>query len=188
MPFYTRRTAKQKEARLIYEPSIQAYSLKFSYDQSIIEFVKHIIPAHKRTTSGPPDWIWYFGEEYFDVIKTLFEGHREYKLTIVTKDEVEEMRRKQEECRNTWRPAEHSIGKELQKFRDILVSIPGILPLGSYEFTTPMKIIENWNKVEASRAYRRAAIALHPDRGGDAVKMAELNNTWALLKEGYYIK
>lgn len=180
MPFHTTsrytRTAKQKEARLIYEPSIQAYSLKFSYDQSIIDFVKKIIPAHKRTTSGPPDWIWYFGEEYFDVIKTLFEGHCDYKLTIVTKDEVEDMLRKQEECRNTWRPAEHSIDEELKKFANLT------------GYTHQLTEVKNFTRDQALKVYRKACLYLHPDRGGDAVKMAELNNTWALLKEGYYIK
>lgn len=183
MPFYTRHTAKQKEARLIYEPSIQAYSLKFSYDQSIINFVKKIIPSHKRTTSGPPDWIWYFGEEYFDFVKTLFEGLRDYKLTIVTKDEVENLRRKQEECRNTWRPAEHSIEDELRKFETLLCPVDHIGQNGDFS-----KELRNWNRSEAFKAYRRAALFYHPDRGGDATKMAELNNTWALLKEGYYIK
>jgi hypothetical protein len=184
MPRYrSSYNTKQKTARLIYEPALQGYSLAFSYDAAIVEFIKKVIPSHKRTTSGPPAWTWFFGSEYYDIVKTLFDGHSEYKLTIVTQAEVEEMQARQAETRNTWRPAEFSIETELQKFESLLCPVDTKSPNGDFS-----KELRNWSRVEATRNYRRAAILYHPDKGGDPVKMAELNNTWALLKEGYYIK
>ena len=37
--------------------------------------------------------------------------------------------------------------------------------------------------VHASVAYKRAAAEYHPDRGGDGMKMTELNKAWKELKE-----
>lgn len=179
------RSAKQKEARLIYEEALQGYSLKFSYDKGIIEFIKKTIPSNKRTTSGPPDWIWYFDASYFDIVKLLFDAHRDFKLTIVTKDEVEAMRQKHEqESQHVYRPQEYSIEVELKKFTDLLRLLPNIVTNGN--FTNEVK---NWSRDEAIKAYRKAAMLLHPDRnGGDGSKMSELNSVWGFLKEGYYIK
>lgn len=180
MPPYTN---KKKTARLIYEPSLQGYSLSFSYNRDIVEFIKKAIPSHKRTTSGPPDWTWYFGSEYFDLIKLLFDGHREYTLTIVSENEV---KKKLEEAQNTqssWAPAQYSIDAELQKFVQLLLPV-SIGKNGDFD-----KEVKNWTKNDATKAYRRAAMFYHPDRNnGDGSKMSELNSTWAILKEGYYIK
>jgi hypothetical protein len=181
MPFKPFNSLRQKTARLIYEPALQGYSLSFSYNAAIIEFIKKVIPSHKRTTSGPPDWTWFFGSEFYPIVKTLFDGHPEYKLTIVTQAEVEEMQARQAETRSAWKPAEFSIETELKKFHDLLWTVDTV------DDVTP-EDVKNWTRVEALRNYRRAAIHYHPDKGGDSVKMAELNNTWALLKEGYYIK
>lgn len=184
MPSYTR---SKKTARLIYEPSLQGYSLSFSYNKDIIEFIKKAIPSHKRTTSGPPDWTWYFGSEYFDLIKLLFDGHREYTLTIVSEDEVKKkLEESQQASQSHWAPAQYSVGDLLQKFRDLLLRANVIHvdpPL------TPMKVIENWTKDEATRFYKKAAVKLHPDlNNGQDVGMSDLTSTWAILKEGYYIK
>ena len=40
----------------------------------------------------------------------------------------------------------------------------------------------------AKRAYRRTALTLHPDKGGDAVKMARLNEVWKRVEKEYFKK
>lgn len=192
MPPFTRarsgfqsKSAKQKEARLIYEPALQGYSLKFSYDPGLVDFIKKVIPSHKRTTSGPPDWIWYFPSEFFDIVKVMFEGHREFKLTIVTEEEVlNKIKEQEESSRSDWRPREYSIEDELKKFYNILWP----LPINNGQGLT-LEQVKNYNKNEATKVYRKASMLIHPDRnGGDSTKMSELNAVWAILKEGYYIK
>lgn len=184
MPPYT---SKKKTARLIYEPSLQGYSLSFSYNKDIVEFIKKAIPSHKRTTSGPPDWTWYFGSEYFDLIKLLFDGHREYTLTIVSEDEVKKKLEEAQNNQSSWHPAQYSIDTELQRFSNLLVTGNVIPPMDNNQ--SLLDKIKNITKSEAIRLYRKAATVYHPDRnGGDGSKMSELNSTWAILKEGYYIK
>jgi len=173
MPPYRKQTA-----RLIYEPSLQGYSLSFTYNETIVEFVKKAIPSHKRTYD-PATKTWYFGAEYFDIVKTLFDGHRNYTLTIVTQAEVEQkMREAEEASQHSWAPAQYSIEAELQKFASLL----------SNHVIVPVDVVKNWSRAEAVKNYRQAAMKQHPDKGGDPAKMSELNSTWAILKEGYYIK
>ena len=174
---------KKNTARLIYEPSLQGYSLSFSYNAAIIEFVKKAIPSHKRTYD-PATKTWYFGSEYFDIIRTLFDGHRNYTLTIVTQAEVEQkMREAEEASAHNWQPAQYSIEDTLQQFVQLLLPV-SIDKNGDFD-----KEVKNWSKNEAVKAYRKAALFYHPDRNkGDGSKMSELNSTWAILKEGYYIK
>lgn len=179
MPPYTRT---KKTARLIYEPSLQGYSLSFSYNESIVEFVKKAIPSHKRTYD-PATKTWYFGSEYFDLIKLLFDGHREYILTIVSEDEVKKKLEESQSNQSSWHPAQYSIDAELQKFW-ILLKESKI-----WQENITLDGIKNITKDNALKWYRRAAMFYHPDRNnGDGSKMSELNSTWAILKEGYYIK
>lgn len=174
----------KKTARLIYEPSLQGYSLSFSYNKDIVEFIKKAIPSHKRTTSGPPDWTWYFGSEYFDLIKLLFDGHREYTLTIVSEDEVKKKLEEAQSNQSSWAPSQYSIDAELQKFYGLLSYVD---TNNGASFTLDQ--VKNLTRNEAVKAYRKAALVYHPDKNqGDGSKMSELNSTWAILKEGYYIK
>ena len=179
MPF---NRSTKKTARLIYEPSLQGYSLSFSYNKDIVEFIKKAIPSNKRTYD-PASYTWYFGSEYFDLIKLLFDGHCEYTLTIVSEDEVKKKLEEAQRTQSSWHPAQYSIDDELQKF--IILLLPVTVGKNG-DFT---KEVKNWTKNDATKAYRRAAMFYHPDRNnGDGSKMSELNSTWAILKEGYYIK
>lgn len=180
MPSY--RNTK-KTARLIYEPSLQGYSLSFSYNKDIVEFIKKAIPSNKRTYD-PASYTWYFGSEYFDLIKLLFDGHREYTLTIVSEDEVKKKLEESQSNQSSWHPAQYSIDAELQKFYELLSYVD---TNNGASFTLDQ--IKNLTRNEAVKAYRKASLVYHPDRNnGDGSKMSELNSTWAILKEGYYIK
>lgn len=177
----------KKTARLIYEPSLQGYSLSFSYNKDIVEFIKKAIPSHKRTYD-PTSYTWYFGSEYFDLVKMLFDGHREYTLTIVSENEVKKkLEESQQASQSSWHPAQYSIEDELQRFSNLLVTGNIIPPIDNNQ--SLLNKIKNITKSEAIRLYRKAATVYHPDRnGGDGSKMSELNSVWAILKEGYYIK
>jgi hypothetical protein len=173
---------KKHTARLIYEPSLQGYSLSFTYNKTIVEFVKKAIPSHKRTYD-PTTKTWYFGSEYFDIIRTLFDGHRGYTLTIVTQAEVEQkIREAEEESQYSWAPAQYSIEDEIKKFTLLLCDVKTL------DTWIGIDVVKNWDKVTATKMYKKAARWFHPDTGGDASKMSDLTSTWSILKEGYYIK
>lgn len=188
-----------KKATLIYEPALQGYALKFDYDKDVLDFFKKIVPAGKRTVSTQTvgmfrnrrtgkdepkvEWTWYFGEEYFDIVKHLFEAHRSFDLKIISREDVENLRKSQEEYRQNYvtTTQSYSIDDELRKFHSLVVSNG-----------TSLDEVKNLTRDEALRYYRKAAFTYHPDRNrGDIVaeeKMTELNRTWSLLKEVYFTK
>lgn len=172
-----------KQATLIYEPTLDAYSLKFDYDKPTHDFLKKVIPAHERTTSGPPTWTWYFGRKYYDVVRTLLESGHKFKLTIVSEDEVRKLQEEQSRVRDTWQPTtqQYSLDEELRKFY-------ALVPHNGTSYDE----VRNMSRSDAQKLYRRGAFVYHPDRNNGstsaATQMSELNRVWNLLKEVYYTK
>lgn len=178
-----------KKCTIIYEPSLDGYSLKFDYDANALNFLKKVIPSHLRTSSGPPDWYWYFGRDFFEVVKTLFEGLQDkykrkmYEVRVVSEVEVKKLQEEQANASHSWTPSTRSVSidEELHKFYD-LVPHNG----------TSFDVVRNMSLDEAKKLYRKGANVYHPDRNNGspsaASKMCELNEVWSLLKEIYYLK
>lgn len=182
-----------KEALLIYEEVLQAYKFKFvrGFSRPVIDIIKTGIPTNERTTSGPPDWEWYFKEQYYPLIKLALDGAG-FVTKIITKEDIEKLKAQQAEQQaqnkvpnygQMFKPKAYSIEDELDKFYHLLNPVWE----SAYGFLT-LKALKEWDKTTAIKFYRIAAGFWHPDKGGDAKRMSELNTTWAILKEGYYIK
>lgn len=178
-----------KEALLIYEEVLQSYKFKFvrGFSRQVIDIIKTGIPTNERTTSGPPDWEWYFKEQYYPIIKIALDGYG-FVTKIITKEDIEKLKAQQAEQQNKvpnygqmFKPAGYSIDNELNKFQHLLV-----LALNA---GITLQEVKDYSKEWATKYYHKAAIQFHPDKNnGDASRMYELNTTWAILKEGYYIK
>lgn len=187
-----------KKATLIYEPALAGYSLKFNYDADVLLFFKKAIPSHLRkgerkvvgtyfdrrsgTEKQKTEWTWYFGEEFFDVVRLLFEGHRLYKLKIVSREDVERMQQQQQE-------ASHYVSSTQQiSIEDELKRFYALIPHNG----TSYEQIKELSRSDAAKYYRQGAMVYHPDRNHGSIaaseKMAELNTVWNILKEAYYIK
>lgn len=182
-----------KEALLIYEEVLQAYKFKFvrGFSRQVIDIIKTGIPTNERTTSGPPDWEWYFKEQYFQVVKLALDGTG-FVTKIITKEDIEKLKVQQAEQQKNIPPnynhmfksAGYSIEDALSKFAALLSKANE----NKGQMFTP-SAIKTWDRNVAVKFYRGAAIKLHPDaNNGQDVGMSELNTTWAILKEGYYIK
>lgn len=179
-----------KEALLIYEEVLQSYKFKFirGFSRPVIDIIKTGIPTNERTTSGPPDWEWYFKEQYYPLIKLALDGAG-FVTKIITKEDIEKLKVEQAEQQKNippnhgqmFKPAAYSIDNELNKFQNLLV--------GASQTSITLNEVKNWTKDLATKAYRKAAQYYHPDKSPAlAHMMSELNTTWAILKEGYYIK
>lgn len=184
-----------KEALLIYEEVLQAYKFKFvrGFSRSVIDIIKAGIPTNERTTSGPPDWEWYFKEQYYPLIKLALDGAG-FVTKVITREDIEKLKAQQAEQQaqnqnkvpnygQMFKPKAYSIEDELDKFYHLLNPVWE----SAYGFLT-LKALKEWDRTTAIKFYRIAAGFWHPDKGGDAKRMSELNTTWAILKEGYYIK
>ena len=182
------RWTPEKEAELVYEDKLQAYRFAFKkgFSQGVIDIIKKAIPANERDTSGPPKWEWFFSERWYELVKLALEGAG-FKITIITKEEIDELRRKQAEAQqHAWKPAVLSLDTELEKFRKLLFDANIIHNNGR----DSSEIVRQWSLEEAKQAYKKATRYYHPDLHPErAESMSVLNSTWMVLSDkekGYY--
>ncbi len=191
MPRYSNSSYNTKEAQLIYEEALQGYCFRFikGFNKTVIDIIKTGIPTNDRKTDGPPEWKWYFGEGYFNIVKMALDAAG-FTTKIVTKADIEDLRSKQAEAQQNnqhmYKPAGVSIPEILNKFIFLVTGTGAIIDVNNGDYNLDPK---DWSRTQALKAYRKAAIKLHPDlNNGQDVGMSELNSTWAILEKGYYIK
>jgi len=157
------------KASVFWDSSVQAYRLKMQGDyhkiEKCVEFLKQQIPHSDRElvvkvdASGKKDYTWTFTEKYYD-------GTLKFLQLIYGAAEVASVTRQQVEAAQQPRMPIFANGN----------------PLAStcYEF---LKAI---SYEDAQKAYRSAAIRLHPDRGGDMEAMSRVNSLWTKLQKEIY--
>lgn len=158
------------KAQLFWDTSIQAYRLKMHSDwnkiEKIVEFLKQNIPHSDRELkvdvdpkTQKKDYTWTFTEKYFD-------GTVKFLELVFGKPEIAVITRQQVEAAQQPRMAISANGNPLASACfEFLKSIP-------FE--------------SAQKAYRDAALRLHPDRGGSMEKMASVNALWTKLEKELY--
>jgi hypothetical protein len=158
------------KAQLFWDSTIQAYRLKmqgeWSKTEKIVEFLKKQIPHSDRNLdvvvdpkTGKKDYTWTFTEKYFDgTVKFLELIFGKSEIAIITRKQVE----------------------EAQRPRSAMVSSANPTAQAAFEF---LKAIPY---EAAQKAYREAAIRLHPDRGGNMEQMASVNALWTKIQKEIY--
>lgn len=158
------------KASVFWDTSIQAYRLKLQGDykkiETCVEFLKKQIPHSDRelTIKEDPvthkkDYTWTFTEKYFD-------GTVKFLQLIYGSQEVAAVSRQQVEAAQAPRmPIATHQNPTAQACYEFLKAIP-------YE--------------AAQKAYREAAMRLHPDRGGDMEQMSKVNSLWTKLQKEIY--
>lgn len=158
------------KAQLFWDTSVSAYRLKMHGDWSktekIVDFLKKQIPHSDRNldvqedaTTHKKNYTWTFTEKYFDgTVKFLHLVFGSGEVAVITRAQVE----------------------AAQQPRLPLQQAGSPLANASYEF---LKAIPY---EAAQKAYREAAIRLHPDRGGDMEKMSTVNALWTKIQREIY--
>lgn len=171
---YRNRTTTCGSAKIAWSPleGVYVFSCQPNFfnpaTKLFFEVLKGSIPSSDRTYSGPPLHEWRFLDIHFDKIKALAEAAPFYPIEILTKEKAEEYSR-------------GTIG-----------SGP-IISIDQYE-NTFNEILEqsgfgrvSFDKADYSsilRIYRKAALALHPDRNKNGAElMSRFNEAWAAIKE-----
>jgi hypothetical protein len=158
------------KASLFWDTSIQAYRLKLVGDyarvERMVDFLKKNIPSSDRELivkedplTHRKDYTWTFTEKYFDgTLKLLHLIYGAAEVAVVTKAQVE----------------------AAQQPRLNLTSGGNSLHTACYEF------LKSIPYESAQKAYRDAAMRLHPDKGGDMQQMSIVNSLWTKLQKEIY--
>ena len=159
------------KAQLFWDSSVQAYRLKMTGDWSktekIVEFLKKQIPHSDRNLDvvidpknpHKKDHTWTFTEKYFDgTVAFLHLIFGKSEVAIITRQQVE----------------------AAQQPRMPLAASSNPLASAAFEFLKAIPF------EAAQKAYREAAIRLHPDRGGSMEKMAQVNSLWTKIEKEIY--
>jgi hypothetical protein len=133
--------------------------------EKCVSFLKQQIPHSDRElivkedpVTKKKDYTWTFTEKYFDgTVKFLHLIFGSGEVAVVTKAQVEAAQQPR-----------------------MPVAVNSSTASVCYEF---LKAI---SYEDAQKAYRSAAIRLHPDRGGDMEAMSKVNSLWTKLQKELY--
>lgn len=156
------------KCRIWYDLQSQGYCITMSYgNKDIVEAMKHLIPSGDRDYD-PTTHIWYVKESYGPAIKSIAESAFGIGSVSFTSKQVAEQATQQQSQR-----AFGNAGPMLNPAQGTTEdAVLAFFALASFD--------------DAKRLYRATAMLLHPDKGGDASKMARLNELWAKLEKEYF--
>jgi len=151
-------TSNTTKCRVWYDNDLAAYRCSTPYSKEFVEFIKIAIPVSDRAYD-PTTKIWAFAEKYLDVIVDT--------------------------ARKVWKNPGEVVVITKQQTQAASAS-PAVTK------QTPEQIMVEFVKLLPNdaliAAYRRAAVELHPDRGGSMEKMSLLNMYWDRIKQDKAIK
>jgi len=166
MPRYNRNSGPVNVS-LSWSTMIGAYNLKFDnaygdFDKvkAVITWIKMTIPSNERDYD-PDTYEWTIHEKYFQTLKDVIEGISGFNFSYFEKP----------------------LGNSQTKF----------VPLD--EYTKLFQYVTNQDATQleykdALRAYRLAALRMHPDRHPEdpsaGQKMSEFNEAWNVIKERHF--
>ena len=145
---------------IFWDVKVQAYQLTMKGDfgkiEKTVQFLKQAIP-HSDRNWEPTTKTWTFTEKYLDgVQKFCILIFGSQEVATLTRDKVEGQAK--------------------------AIASNGYNPLDSAMLVF-MKLLPY---EAAQRAYKMAAMNLHPDRGGDMESMTKLNQAWSKLEKELY--
>lgn len=163
-----------------------AYRLKLEgnfkqHIEPVVKFIKTSVPSSDRTYD-PTTFEWFYHEKYHDLMKLALSGSHFTVNYTVTKEQFVELKRKQDEfakqAGQAFQTKQYDTNEDLAKFGILLT-----------EAAIPTKDYLDWTREQALKVYKLAIKFFHPDLHPErAAQASELNEVWARLKEGYYIK
>ena len=159
--YLPKQEAKPVAKCMIYwDVKVQAYQLQMKSDfgkiEKTVQFLKQAIP-HSDRNWNPDTKTWTFTEKYLDgVQKFCVLIFGQQEVATLTRDKVEGQTR----------------SVSVQSTNTLDLAILTFMKLLPYE--------------AAQRAYKMAAMTLHPDRGGDMELMTKLNQAWSKIEKEVY--
>lgn len=148
----------QTSVRIWWDASVSAYRLSSSYNKDLVDALKSQIPASDRSMDSRTK-IWTFTEKWLTPIQATIKLINA-QLTLITRAQAEQ-------ARVGATGAGAGAGSSSRRPIDaVIVDFVKLLPYDA-----------------AQSAYRKAAMLLHPDRGGSMESMSALNAVWERIQK-----
>lgn len=164
--FYMTPSQTQQSVRIWWDASVQAYRLASPFNKALVDALKQHIPVSDRSYD-PQTKIWTFVEKQLAALQAL--------LTIIglppiviTRQQVEQQQQQQAASQSQSNGSLPATQRGLP-LSDVVLQFVRVVPYDAM-----------------LKAYRLAALALHPDRGGSPDAMSTLNATWSRLEKDIY--
>lgn len=176
-PYTSASASAQNAPRATFEwdSVAKAYKVDTPFDSNFVEFIKAKIPGQHRAPQYDPQTkkfaFWFIAEQFVEPLVELARliWPAQGAVRFVSRSEVEAQQVERERLEREQREAhKQAIIQALPERERAMVSFLSLLSLDALK-----------------AAYRKAALELHPDRGGDAAKMAKLNAAFAELEKEF---
>jgi len=149
-------TAQQANVRVWWDASVSAYRMSSPFNRELVDAIKAFIPVSDRSYD-PTSKIWTFVERQLTPLQQLLTKLN-CNVVVVTRQQAEQA--SQSSPNNAVR------GKSIEVIALEFMRVAGADAM--------------------LKAYRAAAMTLHPDRGGSMDKMSALNAAWDRLQKEVY--
>ena len=152
------------KCRIWWDIGSDAYVVSSSFNEKLVEGLKHVIPSSDRWYDRATKF-WYLKEPYGETLRKVAEtifgiGCVSFQSKTVAQ---------QAQTNQSYIPP--PVHASLAQGDAAILQFVKLLPY------------------EAMRdSYRKAATILHPDKGGDPVRMSELNQLWGQIERDVYKK
>lgn len=135
----------------------------------MVDFIKIAVPASAREYN-PDNFKWHIGIEYWPVLEKTFKlagwSINELAPDASTIPHIDVPEDYKENFYNS------PIVETVEPLKEVEEKLTLLLELGD-----PISVYE---EIDLKKQYRKMARKYHPDLGGDATKMSELNRLWTL--------
>lgn len=150
--------AQTGSVRIWWDVDVGAYRMITPFNKAFVDTFKVILPASERAYDVDSK-VWTFWEKHLTNVEALVTKLWGNAPVVITRSQAER--------------ASQSTGISNQ-------SIPIDSVIASFVKLIPYEAMQ--------QAYKRAAMLLHPDRGGDMEQMSKMNAAWQRLEKELYKK
>jgi hypothetical protein len=158
------------KCRIWWDLNSKSYVVSSSFNEKLVEGLKHVIPSTDRWFDNSTKF-WYLKEPYGDAVRLVAEKvFGVGQISFQSKTVAEQAQAQPQQQAYGYVPPA-TVVSSLNELDRAILSFVRMIP---YE--------------ACKKAFQVSALTLHPDRGGDPVRMSELNQMWSLIERELYHK
>jgi hypothetical protein len=154
---------QQLNIRIWWDASVSAYRMTSPYNASLVDALKQFIPVSDRSYD-PATKVWTFVERQLAPLQGLLK-QLNMQPVIITRAQAEQAAQQAASSAGS----QSTAAQRVKPLDTVIIEFVRLLPYDAMR-----------------SAYRKAAMELHPDKGGSAERSAQLNDNWSRIAKEVY--